>query len=265
MTEPEDTHPRTSRRLTAGRRVRDLLRSAIVHDEIDETGTLPSEGNLISSFSTSRQVVRDALSMLSDEGLVRRSRGSGTLSTASMIRHDFRFLHGPQTHVGNIERRILLCAEQAAPPLVSERLELPSGTGCGVVETVTLLDGEPLDVATIYVPPEFLTSVQRLESSAEWFSLYDRAGVQLGATDHTIEAVVADELVAGLLHVATGHPLMLLERLVRDHRGRPLEYGFTRVRGDRLVLTQSSPMTRPANITPPDSSIQSAVPPEDPY
>jgi len=253
MSNRDDTHPRTSRRLTAGRRVRDLLRSTIVNDEIGEVGVLPSEGQLIDSFSTSRQVVRDALTMLSDEGLVRRSRGSGTLSTASMIRHDFRFLHGPQTHATNTRRRVLLCEEQPAPPVVAQRLGLAPDGRCGVVETVTYLDGEPLDVATIYVPPTFLTSVKELDRSAEWFSLYDLAGVQLGSTDHTIEAVIADELVAALLNVDSGHPLMLLERLVHDHHGRPLEYGFTRARGDRLVLKQSFPMTRPQVFRPPES------------
>lgn len=65
----------------------------------------------------------------------------------------------------------------------------------------------------------------------------------MGTTDHSIEAVVADDLVAQLLDVRVGHPLLLFERLLRDVEGAPLEYAFTRVRGDRLTLMQH--LTRP--------------------
>jgi GntR family transcriptional regulator len=76
-------------------------------------------------------------------------------------------------------------------------------------------------------------------------SLYDNAGVEMGSTDHFIEAAVADESVAELLEVQPGHPLLMFERLVRDREGSPLELAFTRVRGDRLTLVQNMTVSRP--------------------
>jgi hypothetical protein len=50
-------------------------------------------------------------------------------------------------------------------------LELPPGSTCGLVETLTVLHAEPLDVTPAYVPASFLPTLARLKPSAEWFSL----------------------------------------------------------------------------------------------
>jgi GntR family transcriptional regulator len=107
-----------------------------------------------------------------------------------------------------------------------------------VVELVTSLGGVPLDSATTYVLREFLPFVAHLGPHDDWFSLYSLAGIELGATEHSIEASVADPYSAAILAVEVGHPLLVLERLVHDSSGTPVEYAFTRIRGDRLTLQQ---------------------------
>ncbi|MCJ1688333.1 GntR family transcriptional regulator [Rathayibacter sp. VKM Ac-2927] len=227
-------HPRTERRLAAAMRIYDLLRSAIMHGEIP-SGVLPGETELMVAFSVSRQVIRDALEQLRKEGLVQRLQGAGTLVTPTRVSHDFDVLQGP---VQDIEHRIILSAEEVAPPSVARKLGLPVGANCGVVEITTFMDGVPLDTATTYVHASFLSIVEGFGAHDEWFSLYARAGIALGVTDHAIEASVADEYNASLLGVEPGHPLLVLERLVFDADGDPVEYAFTRIRGDRLTLHQ---------------------------
>lgn len=228
-------HPRTERRLAAAGRIRDLLRSAIMHGEI-ASGVLPSETELMVAFSTSRQVIRDALELLRDEGLVQRLQGTGTLVTSTRVAHNFDVLRGP---VQDIEHRLLSVTEEVAPPSVARALGIPAGTTCGVVELVTSLNGVPLDSATTYVLREFLPNVATLGTHDDWFSLYARAGIELGVTEHSIEASVADPYSAAVLDVEVGHPLLVLERLVHDVSGTPVEFAFTRIRGDRLTLQQT--------------------------
>lgn len=227
-------HPRTERRLAAAGRIRDLLRSAIMHGDI-ASGVLPSETELMVSFSASRQVIRDALELLRDEGVVQRLQGTGTLVTPTRVTHNFDVLRGP---VQEVEHRIVGISEEVAPPSVARALALPIGSSCGVVELVTSLSGVPLDSATTYVLAGFLPVVATLDAHDDWFSLYARAGISLGATEHSIEASVADTYSAALLGVDAGHPLLVLERLVRDAAGVPVEFAFTRIRGDRLTLLQ---------------------------
>jgi GntR family transcriptional regulator len=234
-------HPRTERRLAAAGRVHDLLRSAIMHGEIP-SGVLPSETELMASFSASRQVIRGALDMLTREGLVRRLQGTGTLVTSLRVTHDFDFLHGPDQLV---EHRVLSVSEEVASPTVARKLGLEPGQPCGIVETVTVLDDAPLNATTAYVLTSFLPLMTRFDSRDEWFDLYARAGIRLGTTEHAIEASIADPFSASLLEVDPGHPLLVLERLVRDDEDRPLEYAFTRIRGDRLTLRQRHSRTAP--------------------
>ena len=229
-------HPRTERRLSAARRVHDLLRSAIIRGEL-RAGVLPGEAELMVAFSASRQVVRDALDLLRREGLVRRLQGTGTLATSTRVRHDFNFLHGPEQ--GRVEHRLLGVSREVAAPQVARELGLAAGEECGVVEMLSTLEDEPFYTSTTYVPAAFLVHAEGLGPHDEWFTIYERTGIELGTTEHAIEASVADPFTAALLDVEEGHPLLLFERVVRDLEGTPLEYAFTQVRGDRLTLQQT--------------------------
>jgi GntR family transcriptional regulator len=232
--------PRTRRRGSAARRVRDLLRAAIVHEEYS-AGPLPGEAELMLAFSASRQVVRDALAMLRDEGLVRRVQGTGTFSVTSKVRHPYNRLHGPQPARIVVSHRLLDVSEEPAAPRVAERLELPPGGRCGVIEYLTVLGDEPYYACTAYVPVEILDHLACLRTAPDWYALFERAGYEIGVNDQAVEAILADEQVAELLEVPAGSPLMLFERLVRDRSGRPLEYAFARVRGDRIALIARLP------------------------
>ena len=56
-----------------------------------------------------------------------------------------------------------------------------------------------------------------------------------------LEPVVADAREAEILEVATGSPLMLVERTAYDASGIPIEYARDLFRGDRTrVLVESS-------------------------
>jgi GntR family transcriptional regulator len=219
--------------------VRDLIRSAIVHREIED-GLLPSESELMLAFSASRQVVRDALDLLRGEGLVQRVPGNGTFVLAAKVQHRFDHLHGPYTR-RKVSHRVLAMSEERAPKRVAEALELGPHPVCGVVDYVTFLDDESYYFCTVYVPESLIGIVEQASAVDEWYSLYERAGIQLGVTDVWMEATLADEHVAEHLRIREGSPLMLFERLVRDKNGVPLEYAFARTRGDRISIHIQTP------------------------
>lgn len=218
--------------------MRDLVRSAIVHKEID-AGVLPSETELMLSFSMSRQVIRDALHMLRDEGMVQRIRGNGTFVSASRVDH----LRGPTTNQ-RVSHKIIAQNVETAPPRVAERLGLEAGADCGIVEYVATIADEPYYVGTAYVPAPLIGIVEHAPVVDEWYAMYERAGIQTGVSDEHIEATLADDHAAEHLGVSTGAPIMLFERLLSDQNGNPLEYAFNRVRGDRITLQIKQPRRR---------------------
>lgn len=193
------------------------------------------------SFLASRQVIRDALNLLREEGLVKRLQGAGTFSVASKVRHTFSHLHGPEPALERVSHRIMAIGQETAPPRVADRLGLAQSSDCGVIEYVAVLGEEPYYACTAYVPLPLLAVVMHGQAVEEWYSVYEAAGFELGVTDQAVEAILADDEVATLLDVPAGAPLMLFERLVRDRTGQPLEYAFARVRGDRLTLLAQLP------------------------
>jgi GntR family transcriptional regulator len=233
--------PRTHRRSISARRVRDLLRAAIIHEEIP-VGALPGESELMLAFSASRQVIRDALALLRDEGLVDRLQGCGTLVVASKVRHHLTHLHGPEPiRQQVVTHRVLTATVERTAPRVAERLGIPLGMPSGVIDYVTTLDGEPYSLVTTYVPLDVLELVAGIREFSDWYRLLESAGHELGTTDQAIEAILADELVSEYLAIPPGSPLVLFERRINDRGGRPLDYAFARVRADRLALMTRLP------------------------
>lgn len=238
--------PRTARRMDLALRVRDQLRSAIVAGDI-AAGMMPTEAELMVTFSASRQVIRDALDLLRDEGHVIRKQGSGTMAASEKFVHDFTHLHtSPKP---GLMHRIISIERETAMPRVAAKLGLEPNAECAVVRYATFYEGTPSSFYISYLRPSLLPILAPARVGvADWFALYERAGIEIGVTDFTVEATIADENVAAILEVAPGVPLMLLERLLRDVDGVPLEFGFSRIRADRFAIRTQVARRRPRPV-----------------
>ena len=235
---------RGRRRTPAVRRVRELLRVAIVQ-RLLRGDVLPSEWELVSSYDVSRGVIREALDLLRGEGLIDRLQGAGTFVVSP------ERLIIPIEEVGGMVRNLddgdarvrwdLLEYEVvSAPPLIAERLRIPEGSDVVYAERRQLLDGEPVLLRSSWMPPD-IGDVLRVDPAATRRSLYDLVETALGhpieRADLRIEATLVDASTSTVLLLPEGAPLVLLERLVFDVNDRPVEYGHSRVRADRAALT----------------------------
>lgn len=243
---------RPRRRSDASRRLRDLLRAEIGYRQYPG-GVLPNESEIMLAFSVSRGVARDALAMLCAEGLIGRFQGTGTFVLTTKVPHRFDHIHGvePPGHQpdSTVVNRFLSISTLPAPEPVARRLDLLPGSPCLVAEYLTSLGPTAYSLSTSYLSAEHADVLGRGDFSVDWYRLLESGGLRLGDSELGVEAVIADDLVADLLGVPAGAPLVLFERLVRDHRGRPLDYGFVRVRGDRIALMIRLPRRR-AEETP---------------
>lgn len=190
--------------------------------------------------AVSRNVVRDALAMLRDEGLIERVRGAGTFVMAGKARHHLGHLHGILDTVnGRVrggENRLLSVESARAAPVVAERLALEPGARCDIVEYVTLVDGEPLVSGTSYLPAPLGHRLPAGDFSLDYYHLLESVGIDLLRSESIIEAVVADESLARIMAVRRGAPLVLFERTMYLRGGEPIEFGFQRIRADRVSL-----------------------------
>lgn len=237
---------RTQLKSNSTRYVRDLLRVMVLSNRYsDRGGALPSEAALSLEFNATRNVVREALGLLRDEGLIERQQGAGTFVAGGKLLHRFDILHGVADGYPNRQRRMRgelpTVALTPAPSLVAARLDLRPGEPCLRVDAWVCFDEVPFSLATSYLRPELEGPIRRATFSGDWYELLEGLGYGITASAMGIEAVVADDYVAPWLDVPVGAPLVLFTRFMSTEAGRPVEYGFVRVRGDRIVLQAPLP------------------------
>lgn len=248
--------PRELQRTHRARRARDLLREDVVSGRWG-TGPLPSERELGRLLACSRNVVRDALTMLVGEGMLVRVPGVGTLPRSHKETHRFHVLNGlgemstedEVARRGRARYEVRTLEVVPAPRRVAESLHLPDGGPVILLERVTCWGGQRVGLWTTYLRHDLASSLLRPEFNARrnLYQIVEQLGLALGTSRVRTEAVVADRAVGEILGIPPGHPLILIRRVLFLADGRPVDVGTGYLRGDRVVLEHR--LGRPAIST----------------
>ena len=201
---------------------------------------LPTEAEICQLFSVSRTTVRQTLSQLFSEGLIRKERGRGTFVAEPKIRerlverltgfYDDMVAQGlkPQT-------KVLRSGLVPASKSVADLLAVEPGTPLIRFERLRMVNNEPILLVDTYIPqtlcPQLLD--ENLEGQSLYAVLARKYGLQLARGRRVIEAVAATEKDAQLLGVPRGAPLVYLKSVTYLADGRPVEYFEAKHRGDR--------------------------------
>jgi len=224
-------------RATAARRLRDLLRAELLRGGYPD-GRLPSELELMAAYGASRGTVRDALSLLRDEGLVRRLTGTGTLVIADPAPSRLSEFHGfaASQDASPLAIRPLEHARMAMSPMIARLLDRPIGADCLAIEYIALRGSEPLAMVINYVAWPHAEALVNEPQRIDFFSYLRENGLTVGRTDMIFDARPADASVAALLQIPEGSPLLGFEQVIVDDAGIPYDFAVGYARGDRMRL-----------------------------
>jgi DNA-binding GntR family transcriptional regulator len=240
------------RRADVARRIADLIRSDLHAGRLDEQ--LPYEWDLLRRYNASRGATREALRLLSDQGVLRRLPGVGTLRrvdrTAIRMHQAAAAINIVDADtmdagkIGGVRMQIETIAHEhlAAPAAVAEALEIPVGEDVLFTEALIRIDGTPHRLRSSWIPvsrvPEIdHDSVTRLPPDV----LRELFSMSLSFRRFVIEATTADAAVADLLEIEPGAATLVNERVLETAEGLPIEFGFTRHRGDRSFFYAAGP------------------------
>ena len=202
---------------------------------------LPSERTLMTTYGVSRMTVRRALSLLVDDGLVYRRRGSGTyVADPAMITKTLSLtsfsedVHERGMTPGASTQRVRWLPAEAD---VAADLGISPGTEVVHLERVRTADGIPLCIEEVWlsadlVPADF--------ASAAVASLYDTLsdlGIEPQVATQTIRATVVNVDQATLLDVAPHSAAFSVSRVTCSTEGRPFERAHSLYRADRYDFT----------------------------
>src|SRR4026209_1555046 len=124
------------------------LRQAITGGTFRPGSQLPTEAGLCEMLGVSRTVVREALRVLEDDGLVARRHGVGTFVRNHPILKNLNFNFGITEMIESAGSRPgtghLAIQKERADAEKAEELHVPVGTSLITVERVRTADGRPV-------------------------------------------------------------------------------------------------------------------------
>ncbi|MDB6000817.1 MAG: GntR family transcriptional regulator [Rhizobacter sp.] len=191
---------------------------------------IPSEVELAARFKVSQGTVRKAIDALADENLVVRRQGKGTfVATHAEEKVKFRFLRlmPDDGQPGGMERRFIDCRRLRAPADVARSLALRPGDIAVQVRRMLDFRGAPVVLDDIWLHGQLfkgLTAERLSQYRGPLYGLFESEfGVRMIRAEEKVRAVIADAASAELLQVASGTPLLSVERLSFTYDDKPVE------------------------------------------
>ncbi|HEY4354727.1 MAG TPA: GntR family transcriptional regulator [Acidobacteriaceae bacterium] len=221
-------------------KVEEVLASEISSGEFKPGDRLPSEDELLVRFSVSRITVRRAIQNLIQRGMVEIRRGHGTYALAPKISQELTkltgFVEDMDTHGRRASARVLSKEVVAANAVVARHLEISKGTRVMRIERVRLADSVPMSFDETWLPLDIGKQVVRndLRTRQIFTLLEEKYGIPLIEAEYKLEAAAASEHVAKALAIATGAPILRIERTSFTEGGRPVDYETLSYRGDLI-------------------------------
>jgi len=225
--------------------IQEKLREQI--STLTEGDLIPPEPVLCEFFGASRITVRKAVDGLVAEGLLKRVQGKGTFVTHPKFTQKprERFVnqitgfYGDMTSRGYtvgtrvLEQEIIQPSKQ-----VAEKLELNAGDKVIKIVRLRFVDGQANHIVTTYLPLMLFQGVE--ESDLSEGSLYtllrEKYHVKFKRARLITEASSCTEEEAKLLDYEFSAPILVIYSQVFDPAGKPIVYGFSRLRADQSQI-----------------------------
>lgn len=212
------------------RQIRELIVAGMERGEWKPGELIPSEIELAARFQVSQGTVRKAVDELAAENLLLRRQGKGTFVATHhepLAQHRFLRLVADGGTVPTTQSRFLECRRERAPAPMAAPLRLKIGAALLYVRRLLLLDGEPAVLDDIWLPGtafKGLTAARLAGYRGPLYGLFETEfGVRMIRADERIRAVAAEPPAAALLGIASGAPLLQIERLSFTYGDRPVE------------------------------------------
>ena len=180
-----------------------VLRDRLLGGVFQQGQQLPPEPALCQQFGVSRITLTARAGAAPSEGYI----------------EDLRHL------AADTSVKVLELGEVAATARVAERLRVPPGAPVQRSVRVRERQGRPLVLLTAWVPLPLAAHITRAELTRRSLNqLLAQRGVRVGRLVQEISATLADPLQAERLQVEVGSALIVVDRLVHDQAGQPVEF-----------------------------------------
>jgi GntR family transcriptional regulator len=211
--------------------VRESLLEDLIAGEFEPGVKLANENELADRFAVSRATVREAVRGLVDAGYLARRHGSGTFVTSSR-----RTRHPLETTVsytaliresGHTPAETVVSKDVRAPLEVERKLlELTNGDPLVEVERVRLADRRPVIYSRDRIPVALLGDFSDDALDSSLYAILEEAGHPVARASAQLIPTIANARLARLLSVKRGTPLLHIDQVDYDERGRAVMLSY---------------------------------------
>jgi len=199
---------------------------------------LPSERDLAEKFQVSRMTLRQAITLLVEEGVLERRVGSGTFITRTRVQEKMR---GTTSFTEIMKSQ----GKEPSSQVISYRKTIPSlqeVDKLGIDKTETIIrmervryaDGIPVVYEVASIPEKFIKNFNREEVTSHFFQTLERHGYKIGKSHQTIYARLAKDKIADYLQISKGQAILGLTQVSYFEDGTAFEYVKSQYVGERF-------------------------------
>lgn len=203
-----------------------VLRSRLEAHDAEAAAPFATEHALCREFGVSRTTVRHALGFLKREGLLTSRCGVGTHGTRDCVVNRVVRSSGDPLHGMLKSKPRIVSVERAAAPAQIARF-FSIGPDAPVFRLTRLheLGPTPLSVVRSFLPMSLAVGVPR----SAWRQpmqevLWERFGLQLKRSVHTLRVARAMSDIAALLQIGLADPVLRIQASTYDVDGRPVRW-----------------------------------------
>lgn len=210
--------------------IKALITQSLESGEWKPGELIPSEVELGARFKVSQGTVRKAIDELAAENLVIRRQGKGTFVATHHETHaQFRFLRlKPDVDVPQrADNKIIDVKRLRANADLARQLDMKSGDSVIFIRRVKSFNQVPVVLEDIWLPGAIfkgITAERLMEYKGPLYGLFETEfGTRMIRAEEQIKAIAADDESSALLGVASGSPLLSVERASFTYGDKPVE------------------------------------------
>ncbi len=182
--------------------------------------------------------LRQAVTLLVEEGILERRVGSGTYVASHRVRDKMRgttsFTEIVHSQGKTPSSKLISYQRQLASDTEIKELQLEPSDYVIRMERIRYADNIPLVFEVASIPEKFIKDMKRDEITEHFFKTLVSHGFEIGKSRQTIYAKTASERVASYLSVSRGHAILALTQVSYFSNGNPFEYVRSQYVGDRF-------------------------------
>jgi len=214
----------------------DLLRQRVLRGLWGPGTKVPSLEALVAEFKVARVTVRQAIDILTREGLLLPQRGRGTFVT-EQVRTQRSLtletsLRGLAEAYRNDKPELTLLEEAGVQPPLTPH-DGKAAPAYHYMRRVHSRDGQAYCAASIFIDQRvFRLAPKRFRKETVVPVMMDLPKLNIAAASQTLRISTADVEIAHLIQVPVGSPVAEVRRIVQSTDGTVLYFGLIIYRGD---------------------------------